>query len=109
MIRAFAHLTPKVLRQIIYQTSLPTNQFKQLVEELLAEHCTKFVEHSRKWTYNCRNPDILTRMVQYHRVWEGFASSEPWFNSNDQKLRYFFDINYDIRLDDMDIEFYRDL
>lgn len=103
--RGFSHLKPCVLRQLIYQTSLPVNLFRELVVDLLNEHCTEFATHSLKWEYSRPNPDILDRMVQYQYAWEGFASSEPWSASDRKRIIYFFDTEYQTRLEEMDALF----
>ena len=88
VIRWFGHMKPDVLRQLIHQsTSLPVNRFRQLVEELLSAYCYEFTVHSTRWTYTVPEPDILTRMVQYHTAWEGFPSDEPWFDSHRQRIQ----------------------
>ena len=109
LIDAFAHLKPSVLRQILYQPMLVNSRFKTLVQEILLEKCSRFAQHSQQWTYNQRQPDLLTRMIQYDKVWEGFPSNDPWFNSKDQNINYFMDRNHALRIEELDFEFYRGL
>ena len=107
VIRWFGHMKPDVLRQLIHQsTSLPVNRFRQLVEALLSVYCHEFTVHSTRWRYTTADPDILTRMVQYHTAWEGFASDEPWYDSSHRRISYFFDDNYEDRLREMEAQFY---
>ena len=105
--RGFSHLKPCVLRQLIYQSSLPVNLFRQLVIDLLNEHCSEFAEHSKKWGNNYTSPhvDILDRMVQYQAAWEGWESTEPWHDSGRKRINYFFDTEYDQRLAEMEAKF----
>ena len=103
--RGLSHLKPCVLRQLIYQTSLPVNLFRELVVVLLNEHCSEFARQSLKWEYTSPNADILDRMVQYHAVWEGWKSTEPWHASYRQRISYFFDTEYNQRIEEMEAEF----
>ena len=113
IVRMMAHWRPDVLRQFIHQSGIPIQQFQQLVEQLLGDRCSRFATHSLKWkaykTYPTENPDLLSRMINYHDAWEGFASSEPWANSRGKKIRYFFDSQYLERVEEMNHEFYRTL
>ena len=109
LIDAFAHLKPTVLRQILNQPSLINAPFTHMVQEILLEKCSKFAQHSQKWTYNQHQPDLLTRMIQYAQVWEGFPSNDPWFNSEGQSIGYFMDRDYAHRIEEMEHEFYRGL
>ena len=113
IVRMMAHWRPDILRQFIHQSGIPIDQFQQLVEQLLGDKCSRFAEHSKKWiaykTYPTDHPDLLSRMINYHNAWEGFRSSEPWFNSRGKKIRYFFDTQYLERIEEMDSEFYRNL
>ena len=107
--RGLSHLKPAVLRQLIYQTSLPVNLFRQLVDDLLHEHCSEFAEHSLKWAYPdaypVPHPDLLTRMIHYSEAWEGFSSDEPWDNSAHKRIIYFFDTEHATRLAEMEARF----
>ena len=105
--RGISHLKPCVLRQLIYQTSLPVNLFRELVVDLLNEHCTEFAAHSMKWVNEYTSPsvDILDRMVQYPMAWEGWTSTEPWHASDRQRISYFFDTEYARRVEEMDASF----
>ena len=105
--RGLSHLKPCFLRQLIYQTSLPANQFRQVVIDLLNEHCTEFAAHSLKWDYINPHPDILDRMVQYQSVWEGFEADEPWNDCNHKRITYFFDTEYQTRIEEMNAKFLR--
>ena len=105
--RGFSHLRPCVLRQLIYQTSLPVNLFRELVIDLLNEHCTEFAAHSLKWEYLNPHADILDRMVQYENVWEGWACDEPWSNSSRKRIIYFFDTEFQSRNEEMVANFLR--
>ena len=100
--RGFSHLKPCVLRQLIYQTSLPVNLFRELVVDLLNEHCTEFARHSLKWEYVKPHADILDRMVQYSGAWEGWTACEPWHDANHKRIIYFFDTEYQNRVDEME-------
>ena len=102
-------MKPDVLRQLIYQTSLPVNQFRLLVDALLNEHCSEFAEHSLKWkyadAYPVPNPDILTRMIHYADAWEGFSADEPWNNPEHKRIIYFFDTEHGARIAEMEARF----
>ena len=106
IIRDFVHMTPVVLHNLIHNSILPVNQLRQLVEELLGAHCFEFANHSKKWEYSTNNSSILTRMMEYDGVWDGFASSEPWFAAANKRISYFLDINYVTRLREIELEFY---
>ena len=113
IVRMMAHWRPDILRQFIYQSGISIHQFEVLVEELLGARCSRFAQHSLKWiqynTYPTANPNLLSRMINYHEAWEGFASSEPWARSRGKKIRYFFDTQYLERVEEMEQEFYRNL
>ena len=104
-----AVMRPDAVRQLIHQTdALPTNEFRQLVDSLIRRYCSRFVERLQKWERHCnRTHDPLYCMIHYHQIWEGFPSSEPWFDSASKPITYFLDTNYDRRLREMDQVFYR--
>ena len=108
IIRGIAHWKPDALRQFVFQSGINMEEFNQLTEQLLEVACSRFARHSLRWLpyYPTPNPSILTRMIHYDFAWEGFPSDEPWFNSRNQKIRYFFDIKYEVRIQEMLAIFY---
>ena len=109
--RGMAHWYPDVLRQFVHESGIDVDQFLLVTEQILETRCTRFAEHSQKWSrnYTTPNPSILDRMIQYPSAWEGFASSDPWFNARGKKINYFLDTQYLVRVEEMDNEFYRTL
>ena len=105
--RALGQLQPDALRQIIHTHEfLPASAFKLYVDQLIERYCTHFVQ----WL-NMKRPavghseDYLTAMTHYHKKWEGFRSSEPWGDCEGRRLSYFFDSNYNRRIQEMEAQF----
>lgn len=105
MSRSLGILRPELLRQFIYQAPVPTEPFLLTVNSMLESQCSEFATHSLRWEYPMHNPDILTRMIHYNSAWEGFASDEPWSNCRRQRIHYFFDTEYALRLQEMENNF----
>ena len=103
IIRGMAHWKPDALRQFVFQSGINMTEFNQLMEQLLEVYCSRFAQHSLRWSeyYPERNPSILVRMIHYDAAWEGFPSDEPWHNSRNQKIKYFFDTKYGDRIREM--------
>ena len=95
-------LRPAALRQIIVQAEFfPENDFRQLIEYLLQRYCSRFIQHMEKWKRNIpdgRPTDTLGMMIWYHEYWESWRSSEPWGDSEDRPIKYFWDSNYNRRI-----------
>ena len=103
--RGIGHLKPDVLRQLIHDPSLPVAQFRVVVNDLLQEHCSRFAAHSLKWRYPVANPDLLTRMIHYNLAWEGFHVDEPWHACVGQRVRFFYDSEFQDRVVEMEDQF----
>lgn len=103
--RCLGIMRPCLLRQLIHQAPMPTDQLNLTVNTLLATQCTEFATHSLKWEYPMPNPDLLTRMVYYDMAWEGFATDEPWSGCARQRIHYFFDTEYALRLAEAEANF----
>ena len=96
-------LKPDALRQIIHTSNfVPMEDFQVYVNQLIEKYCTFFVERLNEWRPRVgHSEDYLTAMIQYHQKWEGFRSSEPWADSEDKKISFFFDVNYHRRVSEM--------
>ena len=91
---ALGELRPSALR-LILQMDLGVDNMPELrrfVKNLISSACHEFLVHARTWA---DNPDDrpLEIMEEYHMLWEGFTSDEPYFDSANQQIKYFMDHN----------------
>ena len=79
-------------------------QFRMAVKRLIILSCGQFLMHARKWT---NDPDHrpLQTMCEYDMLWDGFHSTEPYHNSQNQKIKYFMDSNRPMRDREMEAQF----
>ena len=103
-------MKPDALRQIIKTSNfLPMEDFQIYVNQLIEKYCTLFIERLNEWRPRVgHSEDYLTAMIYYHQKWEGFRSSEPWADSENRKISFFFDVNYHKRVREMNEYFVTD-
>ena len=104
IMKALGEMKPDVLRQVVNtDTYFSGPDFKNLVNELIEHYCRRFVQHLAKWRPRVgHSNDYLTAMINYHAKWEGFRCSEPWADCEGRKISFFFDVNYNRRVREMD-------
>lgn len=106
LIAMIGELRPSALR-IILEMDLgfdDMDAIRQYIKNLVNTSCHTFITHARKWV---TDPDFrpLEIMDEYHSLWEGFHSAEPYHNSQGQKIKYFMDINRGKREREMNAQF----
>ena len=96
--RAVGQFTPAAMIQLLdMDLGSSTELFRELVNLLLNLYCSRFIARARRWT---PEPHLtpLEVMRDYHNLWEGFHTDEPFFASEGKTIRYFMNSQYRRRL-----------
>ena len=96
--RAIGQFTPAALIQLLdMDLGSSTDLFRELVNLLLNLYCSRFIARARRWV---DQPELhpLEIMRNYHNLWEGFHTDEPFHASEGQKINYFMNRYYPRRL-----------
>lgn len=98
-------LRPAALKQILeMDLGFDMPMFRTFILQLIKSSCGQFLMHARQWTSNPEYKPIQT-MCDYDMLWEGFSCTEPYFDSKNQKIKYFMDQNRQQRECEMEMQF----